>query len=66
MSPVPAPRPNPDTSHTTEKPMTRPPRTRPAARPRLRCARGHFLPAGFRPHGDPDTWDDTCRCKPVS
>ena len=28
----------------------------------LRCNRGHYLPRNFRPHGDPDTWDDTCRC----
>jgi hypothetical protein len=31
---------------------------------RLRCDRGHYLPRSFRPTGDPDTWDDTCRCRP--
>lgn len=29
---------------------------------RLRCSRGHFLPATFQPVGDPADWDDTCRC----
>lgn len=29
---------------------------------RLRCARGHFLPATTRPVGDPEDWDDSCRC----
>jgi hypothetical protein len=29
---------------------------------RLRCSRGHFLPASARPVGDPHDWDDTCRC----
>ncbi|MFD5709522.1 hypothetical protein ACFWHW_03855 [Streptomyces pharetrae] len=34
-------------------------------RPRYRCARGHFLPADFRPPAtEPDDWDDECRCKP--
>jgi hypothetical protein len=33
---------------------------------RFRCDRGHPLPAGFHPHGDPDDWDDTCHCKPSS
>lgn len=41
---------------------TTPSRTPQAAR--LRCARGHFLPADFRlPVKDPEDWDDTCRCK---
>lgn len=30
---------------------------------RYRCDRGHPLPADFRPSGDPDDWDDTCRCR---
>jgi hypothetical protein len=29
---------------------------------RLRCSRGHFLPATARPVGDPHDWDDTCQC----
>ncbi len=29
---------------------------------RLRCSRGHFLPASARPVGAPHGWDDTCRC----
>lgn len=33
---------------------------------RLRCARGHFLPATARPAGDPQDWDDTCRCPPAA
>lgn len=36
--------------------------TRPA---RLRCDRGHYLPRSFRPRGDPEDWDDTCRCRPT-
>ena len=32
---------------------------------RLRCSRGHFLPATAHPTGDPEDWDDTCRCVPT-
>jgi len=32
---------------------------------RYRCDRGHLLPVGFRPGPDPESWDDTCECKPT-
>jgi hypothetical protein len=37
---------------------------RPLPEGRYRCASGHLLPLSFVPVGDPDGWDDTCRCKP--
>ncbi|MEV5414747.1 hypothetical protein [Streptomyces albogriseolus] len=41
------------------------PRCRELARPRYRCARGHFLPADFQPPAtEPGDWDDECRCNP--
>ncbi|MFI6032996.1 hypothetical protein ACIBBD_02200 [Streptomyces sp. NPDC051315] len=33
---------------------------------RFHCDRGHPMPADFYPAGEPDDWDDTCRCKPTA
>lgn len=34
------------------------------ARKRLRCGRGHFLPADASLPAGPENWDDICRCRP--